>query len=152
MIWGDGIDIDRIREILQAMKEHGYSADNIAFGMGGGLLQKINRDTQQFAIKCSHAVVNGIARDVYKDPATSKSKKSKKGRLSLIDTNEGYQTVPEETMIELGAIDELIPVFENGNLLQDYKFSDVVERAKIVKDNISSEEEANFNGITNPII
>jgi nicotinamide phosphoribosyltransferase len=155
MIWGDGIDIDGIREILQAMKENGYSADNIAFGMGGGLLQKVNRDTQQFAIKCSYAVVNGVPRDVFKDPVTSKSKKSKKGRLSLIDTNEGYQTVSEETMFEfnvIDAIDELVTVFENGNLLQDYKFSDVVERAKIVKVDNIVEEEVIFTGMTNPII
>ena len=30
--------------ILQAMQDAGWSADNIAFGSGGGLLQKLNRD------------------------------------------------------------------------------------------------------------
>ncbi len=34
------------------LKQHGWSAENIGFGSGGGLLQKLNRDTQKFAFKC----------------------------------------------------------------------------------------------------
>ena len=41
------------------MKSHGWSADNLAFGSGGALLQKIDRDTQKCAFKCSFAVING---------------------------------------------------------------------------------------------
>lgn len=33
--------------------KNGWSSENWAFGMGGGLLQKINRDTCRFAFKCS---------------------------------------------------------------------------------------------------
>ena len=57
----------------------GYSADNIAFGMGGGLLQHVNRDTMKFAMKCSAIVKDGHVVEVYKDPITDQGKKSKKG-------------------------------------------------------------------------
>jgi len=36
---GDGVNEDTIRAILDAFKAKQWSADNIAFGMGGALLQ-----------------------------------------------------------------------------------------------------------------
>lgn len=45
-----------------------WSVDNVAFGSGGGLLQKVNRDTQKCAYKCSWAEVDGVARNVQKNP------------------------------------------------------------------------------------
>ena len=46
IIQGDGIDIVMLERILEHLKVNGWSADNIAFGSGGGLLQKLNRDTK----------------------------------------------------------------------------------------------------------
>jgi nicotinamide phosphoribosyltransferase len=68
VIQGDGIDFAMLDKILSAMKVNGWSADNIAFGSGGGLLQKLNRDTQKFAFKCSQVVIGDESRDVYKRP------------------------------------------------------------------------------------
>jgi nicotinamide phosphoribosyltransferase len=48
------------------MVEEKFSVENIAFGMGGALLQKVDRDTQKFAFKCSHIVINGEEVDVRK--------------------------------------------------------------------------------------
>ncbi len=85
VIWGDGIVADDVRRILEAVIERGYSADNIAFGMGGGLLQRLDRDTQRFAFKASWARINGEDIDIYKEPATDSGKNSKRGRLDLIE-------------------------------------------------------------------
>lgn len=95
VIQGDGVDGDAIVRILQWMCEvRKYSAENLAFGMGGGLLQHCDRDTQRFAMKCSAMRVNGEWRDVYKSPETDPQKRSKAGRLDLILTDEGrYETV-----------------------------------------------------------
>ena len=41
------------------MKHNKWSADNLAFGSGGALLQKLHRDTQKCAYKCSYAIING---------------------------------------------------------------------------------------------
>ena len=53
VIQGDGISYESLGEILQAMEDAGYAADNLTFGSGGALLQKVNRDTQKCAFKCS---------------------------------------------------------------------------------------------------
>lgn len=53
LIQGDGVSPDSIAAILEAMKQKGYSADNVVFGMGGELLQRMDRDTQKYAMKAS---------------------------------------------------------------------------------------------------
>lgn len=129
-IWGDGINDEKeIAEILNVVMRHGYSADNIAFGMGGGLLQKVNRDTLGFAMKCSAISVNGEWRDVYKDPVTQPGKASKRGRLTLLNTpDRGYMTVTEEQRLALGYPSKhsaLRLVYENGKMLRYYSFDQV---------------------------
>ena len=78
VIQGDGITEDTMVRIMQILSDKHISIDNIAFGMGGGLLQKVDRDTYGWAMKCSAARVNGQWRDVYKDPVGG-SKTSLKG-------------------------------------------------------------------------
>ena len=52
---GDGISYETLKEICVSVKERGWSLDNLAFGSGGGLLQKLHRDTQKCAFKCCYA-------------------------------------------------------------------------------------------------
>ena len=85
LIQGDGITTLTIRSILGALVADGWSADNIAFGQGGALLQQVNRDTCNFAMKCSAICVDGEWRDVYKDPVGDSGKKSKRGRQNTAD-------------------------------------------------------------------
>jgi nicotinamide phosphoribosyltransferase len=81
VIQGDGITTETIRSILLALKWAGYSADNVAFGQGGALLQQVNRDTLEFAMKCSAIeLADGTWRDVFKSPVGSTMKASKAGR------------------------------------------------------------------------
>ena len=68
IIQGDGITPDSIGIILGTLKQRGWSGDNIAFGSGGGLLQKMDRDTQKFAFKCSAIERSSGWQDVYKSP------------------------------------------------------------------------------------
>ena len=81
-IWGDGIDPKVILWLANFIINKGYSAENLAFGSGGDLMQKVDRDTCKFAIKASAAKVNGQWRDVFKDPATDTGKRSKAGLLT----------------------------------------------------------------------
>lgn len=127
LIQGDGIDGTMIEKILENFKNHGFSADNIAFGCGGGLLQKVDRDTQKFAMKCSSMKVNGEWIDVYKDPITDKVKKSKKGRLMLFRDRETqeYFTDLNTRQSKVRGEPMLMPVFENGRILTEYSFTQV---------------------------
>jgi nicotinamide phosphoribosyltransferase len=127
VIQGDGINAQSLAAILKASQDLGFSASNIAFGMGGALLQQIDRDTQKFAIKCSEVTINGQNIPVYKDPATDHGKRSKQGRLALVKTEAGYQTVPASAEVE----DLLIPVYENGQILQAYHLTEIRERINL---------------------
>jgi nicotinamide phosphoribosyltransferase len=127
VIQGDGVDEESITEILQTIENMGFSATNVAFGMGGALLQKLDRDTQKFAMKCSEAIVDGEAIAVYKDPITDPGKKSKRGRLALIKTDGGYETVPETP--EIGHLNQLEIVYENGKLMKEQTLDEIRQRA-----------------------
>lgn len=126
LIQGDGVDLFGIEEILEAMKVAGWSADNIAFGMGGGLLQKLNRDTQKFAFKCSAIKRSGKWYDVYKDPVTSDFKKSKKGRLVLAGGKTFPVCVFEEPLVA-GLYNELELVYKDGHLFRDQTLDEIRE-------------------------
>jgi len=129
LIQGDGVNRDSIREILAEMLANGYSASNIAFGMGGGLLQQVNRDTQKYAYKCSQVIINGQPRRVFKDPVTDQGKKSKAGNLDIVFENGQFKTIELEPGTSLSRNTALKPIYEMGKLLVDEKFSDVRKRA-----------------------
>jgi len=82
ILQGDGVDHLAIKSLLGHLMAMGYAADNIVFGSGGALLQKVNRDTYKFAQKTSAILVNGKWVGIRKDPVTDKGKRSKKGRLT----------------------------------------------------------------------
>jgi len=130
VIQGDGVDIGSMEMILTAMKEAGWGADNLLFGSGGGLLQKLHRDTQKCAFKCSYALIEGKDTDVEKDPITDPGKKSKKGRLSLERDAEGKWTTVTEGKGDASK-DQLKLVFRNGELISDQKFADIRARANV---------------------
>jgi nicotinamide phosphoribosyltransferase len=109
VLQGDGIDGLMIKAILDKLVEAGYSADNVFFGMGGQNLQKVDRDTQKFALKCSAIKINGTWQAVQKDPITDSGKRSKPGRVTLYKTNGVYHSGVEDWPKS-----ELITVFENG--------------------------------------
>ncbi|MEN7341437.1 MAG: nicotinate phosphoribosyltransferase [Pseudomonadota bacterium] len=126
VIQGDGISPAQIRQILAVMKIHRFSADNVAFGMGGELLQNVNRDTMKFAMKASAIRVDGQWSDVYKDPVTDKGKRSKRGRLALVASKGAFMTVREADAPAGGNL--LRPVFRDGELLIDDTFDDIRAR------------------------
>ncbi len=134
LIQGDGVDFNEIYDVLKMLKEHEYSADNIAFGMGGALLQgnnksSINRDTHKFAIKCSAIIRDGKMYDVFKNPITDYSKKSKKGRLDLIidPKTKKYKTIKLTDEYEIGQYhkhSKLVTYYENGKILCNFSLSE----------------------------
>ena len=133
VIQGDGIVPEQVTEILNKLMALGYSAENISFGMGGGLLQKNDRDTHKFALKCSAVRVNGEWIDVYKDPAVYDEdwnkidevsfKSSKRGRLELLynKITDEWKTVRiEEIPDDLGDWKSMLEtVMEDAHMVRD---------------------------------
>lgn len=133
IIQGDGIDEDMIEVILENMKQAGFSAENIVFGMGGGMLQKLDRDTLKFAMKCSATCdANGVWTDVYKDPIDDKGKTSLKGRLELVARGGKFFTIrADEYRFAVDDMLALETVFEDGVATKVYSLEEV--RARIEK-------------------
>ena len=134
IIQGDGINEHSIQEILDNLMDHGFSASNIAFGMGGALLQQHNRDTLKFAMKCSHIyrTVKGeqVSVDIFKDPITDHGKVSKAGRLDLIrDVSGNYMTVALGNAASAKS-SVMQTVYENGEVLVNESFDNIRARAK----------------------
>ena len=136
VIQGDGIDMSSIPLIYESLKKNNISAENLVLGMGGALLQKVNRDTQRFALKCSYAEMNGDWVNVKKQPVEMSEdgtlvksfKTSKAGKLKLVKVGDRYQTTD---VYSNGYDDELQTVFENGKIIKQFSFEQVRERAKI---------------------
>ena len=129
IIQGDGIDKETLETILEHLKQNGWSADNIAFGSGGGLLQKMNRDTLKCAFKCSCVTINGNEVDVFKDPIDAPGKKSKKGRMTVNNVEGKIVTLCGDDRNEEDNLLEL--VFHNGNLIKDTSLEVIRERSNI---------------------
>ncbi|KAJ2454306.1 hypothetical protein GGF42_003638 [Coemansia sp. RSA 2424] len=84
VIQGDGVTTASLQRILAAVHAAGFSAQSVGFGMGGGLLQKVNRDTMSMAVKLSSITYeDGTARDIMKYPKEGSEKVSLPGRFAV---------------------------------------------------------------------
>lgn len=129
LIQGDGVNDMAIRSILGAFMAMGWSADNIAFGIGGALLQQLDRDTLKFAMKASSVCRDGKWIDVQKDPITDSGKRSKPGRVQLWESGGNYISSVDKPS---GWTDRgfswglaLKEVYRDGVLVEDYTFEQV---------------------------
>jgi len=126
VIQGDGMDLDQIEAVLASITQAKFSAENVAFGMGGGLLQKVDRDTMKWAMKTSAVKIKGFWHDVYKDPVTDPGKVSKRGRQSLIRDASGWHTVATPANGE----NRMTPVYRDGKLLRQTSFDAIRVRTE----------------------
>lgn len=128
IIQGDGINEKSIRDILTTLKAHNYSAANVLFGMGGALLQQVNRDTQKWAMKASWALIGGREIDVFKDPITDTGKRSKKGQLMLYQNRDtfNFHTGPVGQEKQ-GFLPMLNSTYETGRILRECTFEQIRE-------------------------
>jgi len=126
VIQGDGIDKQMIRAILYTLTLAGYSADNVAFGQGGALLQMVNRDDLAFAMKCSAIQIGDRWVEVFKDPITDQGKKSKRGRVTLFQEADGRFHSGVEDWPK-SALEE---VYRDGVLVKETTWDEVTARAR----------------------
>ncbi len=123
-IQGDGVNYYTIQNMISQLTRRGWSMDNWSFGMGGALLQQINRDTLRFALKCSAIDINGEWHDVYKQPVTDPGKDSRAGRFVLLKDGTQFVTVRQEAGGSLEG-DQLETVLENGILRREQTLDEI---------------------------
>jgi len=133
LIWGDGVDFETMESVLIAVTEAGFSADNIVFGSGGSLLQKVNRDTYGFAQKASAILVDGAWRPIHKAPVTDKGKNSLGGRLTLLQSDMNKEYMTSSLNFVGGHAQEwkdVMPlVYDTGDIVKTYTMDEVRKNA-----------------------
>ena len=127
VIHGDSVSETTIPQVYSIMQDsaHMWAADNLAFGMGGELLQKVDRDTLGFAQKASAVKFGGnIWRPISKSPIDDPGKKSKAGRLALVESNGKYQTIQEHSLspTETNLLER---VWEDGKLIREQTLEEI---------------------------
>ena len=128
VIQGDGVTPETIRLILGRLEDQGWSAENLAFGMGSGLLQKVNRDTLRFAMKANaRQDLDGNWHGINKNPKTDPGKASKRYRQAVVMDRDRPLAV---ALKDLGERENLLqPVWLDGELLKDWTLAEIRERA-----------------------
>ena len=130
LIYGDSITLERAKDILERLKQKGFSSANVAFGIGSYTYQYNTRDSYGFAMKATHAVVNGESFNLFKDPVTDSGvKKSAKGLLRVEKEGDGFVLYDEQTP-EQENQGQLRRVFLNGKLLIDEDITTIRQRVK----------------------
>lgn len=134
VIQGDGIDLSKLMEIAQSVKENGFSAQCVAYGMGGGLLQKQNRDTLKAAIKlCRIENEDGSVRDIMKKPSDDISKTSLPGSFCVNYVDGIPQVYPSDSAEDYRLeIDALQTIWNCGPVDYNWETFDQV-RARLRK-------------------
>lgn len=149
IIQGDGVNIEEIRRILTFMRSEKWSAENIAFGMGGGLLQQLDRDTQKFAMKMCAATVDGEYVGVFKKPKTDPTKASKAGYQDLIaldpdnpnPTERGYKTVSTDVHSERVHPNSVLQtVFKDGKTMVNFSLAEARHLSDVQADFLNEHE------------
>jgi nicotinamide phosphoribosyltransferase len=130
MIYGDSINYDRAVEMTRRLEAKGFASTNVVLGVGSFTYQFVTRDTFGFAMKATWAEVDGVARNLFKDPVTDDGlKKSAKGRLAVLGrygAHGGYTLeVVSEATSEQEAASLLKPVWEDGKFVKRYSFAEV---------------------------
>lgn len=125
-IYGDSITPERAEAILEGLRANGYASSNVVFGIGSYTYQYTTRDVHGWAIKATHATVNGVGRDLYKNPVTDDgTKRSHKGRLSVRHSGDGVPYVVQGLPDQYHPDDLLRTVYEDGTLYNEQTLIDV---------------------------
>jgi nicotinamide phosphoribosyltransferase len=129
-IYGDSITIERCEKICKGLEEKGFASTNVVFGVGSFTYQYNTRDTFGFAMKATHAVVDGEERMLFKDPKTDDgTKKSLRGKVAVVKVDGELTAVDgldNHTYNENFAnLDQLEVVFENGELKREQSLSEI---------------------------
>ena len=141
LIYGDGCTLNRVHQIYDILKERGFAANNVVFGVGAfcfhalfdddNKMTVITRDTFGMAMKATFGEFGDKKLFIYKDPKTDDGnlKKSHKGCCMVTKNPDGSFTCVDE--FDHWVDDEqteLKTVFKDGELTKFYDFMDIRRR------------------------
>jgi len=128
LIYGDSITLERAHAILRRLANKSFASSNVVLGVGSYTYQYNTRDSMGFAMKATYGEVNGVGREIFKDPATdSGTKKSAKGLLR-VDLVDGEYVMRDQVTWAEEAGGELKTVFKDGKLYNQTSLSEIRQR------------------------
>jgi nicotinamide phosphoribosyltransferase len=131
LIYGDSITPKRANQILKNLMEMGYASCNCVFGIGSYTYNYSTRDSIGGAMKSTSGIVNGVRREIFKDPKTDSGlKKSAKGLLRVTLVEDEYVLLDQQTEEQENS-GELLIVFEDGTLYNETSCAEI--RSRLVK-------------------
>ena len=129
-IYGDSITVERATDICERLKKKGFASTNVVLGIGSYTYQYNTRDTFGFAMKATYGEVDGVGREIYKDPITDDgTKKSAKG-LIKIEQQEGDYVLIDQVSWEEEKTGALQEVFKDGKLVKEFSLKEIRDRIK----------------------
>lgn len=128
-IYGDSITIERATQICERLKQKGFASTNVVLGIGSYTYQYNTRDTFGFAMKATYGEVNGVGREIFKDPVTDDgTKKSAKGLMQIYQDEQGNYQLKDQCTWAEEQVGELREVFRDGKLLIDDSLAEIRKR------------------------
>jgi nicotinamide phosphoribosyltransferase len=127
-IYGDSITYERAEQIFTRLARKGFASTNIVLGVGSYTYQYVTRDTFASAVKATWVEIDGVGRDIAKDPITDNgTKKSAKGRLAVLETTTGIELFdgPHGEVLEGTPQNMLQPVWADGKFIRTQSFANV---------------------------
>lgn len=127
-IYGDSITLERAQQICERLKTKGFASTNIVLGVGSYSMGYATRDNQGGAVKATYCEVNGIGREIFKDPITDDgTKKSAKGLMKVVLKDNIYTLIDQVSWDEEHT-GELREVFKNGKIIVNETLSEIRNR------------------------
>lgn len=143
IIYGDGCQYSKIKEIWTILEKLGFAADTILFGVGAfsftamctpedGMVC-LTRDTFGFAMKSTDCVINGKEYTIQKNPKTDQNhlKKSHKGLCCVTKNGDNFVCHDGYTSETLPADNLLRTVYRDGQFVRTTNFAEIRERLNV---------------------
>lgn len=129
-IYGDSITLDRAEQIFKRLEAKGFASTNIVLGVGSFTYQYNTRDTFGFAMKATYVEVDGVGREIFKDPITDDGvKKSAKGLLRVAG-DETCFLLEDQCTWEDEKSGLLNTIYLNGKFKNQTTLTEIRERLK----------------------
>lgn len=130
LIYGDSITLERAAQILEGLEKKGFASGNIVFGVGSYTYNYTTRDSFGFAVKSTYGEVEGIGREIFKDPVTDNGVKKSARGLLRVENNDGIYSLHDQQ----ASIDSegcaLETVYWNGTVVKSHTIQDIRKRAR----------------------
>ena len=131
-IYGDSITIDRADEICTRLEAKGFASTNVVLGIGSFTYQYNTRDTFGFAMKATYVEVDGVGREIFKDPITDDgTKKSATGLLYVgKGENSGELRLFDKVTWETEEKGQLQTIYKDGQFENHTTLKEIKENIK----------------------